>query len=213
MNCGSPAPSADVNRVVAFFLNQFIDGYRPAHDDVGLELDAHFAHVIELLADNLLGQAEFRNAVHQHSTQFVQRFKYANLVTLLDQVPATVSPEGPLPTTAIFLSCRRHVRHNVRSHALFVVGDKALQISNPERLHLLRQQAFPFAMIFLGTHAPVTAGRTLSSRILAAAPRKSPITIFSTNSFTFTPTGQLSVQVGLAHSRQRSASCWASSAL
>src|SRR5579872_4121730 len=39
------------------------------------------------------------------------------------------------------------------------------------------------------------------------------MTILWTNSFTSMPTGQLSVQVGLAHSRHRSASCCASSAL
>src|SRR5579883_1378452 len=55
-------------------------------------------------------------------------------------------------------------------------------------------------------------GGTLSSRILAATPRKSPATMSRTNSFTFTPTGHCSVQAGLAHSRQRRASCMASSA-
>jgi hypothetical protein len=49
----------------------------------------------------------------------------------------------------------------VRAHALLVVGDKTLQISNPERLHLLRQQAFPFAMILLGTHATRDGGQNV----------------------------------------------------
>ena len=77
---------ADVDGVVAFFSDQFIDGDRATDDDVGLEFHSHFAHVVELFADDVLGQAEFRDAIDQDAAEFVQRFEYANLVAFLDEI-------------------------------------------------------------------------------------------------------------------------------
>ena len=47
---------AYLDRVVAFFSHEFVDGHGAADDHVGFKFDAHFAHVVELLADDLLGQ-------------------------------------------------------------------------------------------------------------------------------------------------------------
>jgi hypothetical protein len=77
---------ADEHRVVAFFFHQFVDGDGASHDDVGFKHDAHGAHVIDLLANDLLRQAELGNAIHQHAADLVQRFENVNLVSLLDQI-------------------------------------------------------------------------------------------------------------------------------
>ena len=37
----------------------------------------------------------------------------------------------------------------MRSHALFVIGNEPLEISDAQRLHFFRQQALAFAVIFL----------------------------------------------------------------
>src|ERR1700687_777147 len=81
-----PGARADVNSVVALFSEEFIDGDGTADDDVGLELDAHFAHVIDLFADDLLRKAEFGDAIDEHAAEFVQGFEHAYLVTFLDKI-------------------------------------------------------------------------------------------------------------------------------
>src|SRR5579862_6563304 len=47
----------------------------------------------------------------------------------------------------------------MRAHALLVIGDEALQIADAQRLHFLRQQALPFALIFLRTNPPRHCGQ------------------------------------------------------
>ena len=64
-----------------------------------------------------------------------------------------------------------------------------------------------------GHTRPVMAGSALSSRIFAAAPRKSPAQISATISCILTPTGQSPWHPGLAQARQRMASVAALSAL
>ncbi len=82
-----PRAGADKHRVVAFLVHQFVDGDRASHDYVGLKLHAHGAHVIDLLTDDRLRQAEFWNAIHEHAADLVQRLENVHLVALLHQVP------------------------------------------------------------------------------------------------------------------------------
>src|SRR5947209_4054684 len=77
---------ANVNSVVTFLVHEFINRDRPSHDHVGLELDSHLAHVLKLLADDLLRQAELRNAVNENTAKFMQSLEDANFVALLHQV-------------------------------------------------------------------------------------------------------------------------------
>src|SRR5579872_1487684 len=150
---------ADVNRVVAFFFQQFIDGHGPAHNHVRLKLHAHLAHVVDLLPHNLFGKAELRNPVDQHATNFVQRFKHPHLVAFLDQIPCNRQSRGSTADNGDFFPRGRRVRHYVRSHTLFVISNEALQITDAERLYLFRKKALPLALILLRADASRDRGQ------------------------------------------------------
>jgi len=53
MNCGQSCACADEDRGIAFLFDQFVDGHRPANHYVRLKLDAHLAHIVDLLAHNV----------------------------------------------------------------------------------------------------------------------------------------------------------------
>ena len=55
-------------------MHEFVESDGAAYNHVGLKFHAHPAHVIELLANDVLGQAELRNAVDEHSAELMQRF-------------------------------------------------------------------------------------------------------------------------------------------
>ncbi len=79
-----PGTRADKYRVVAFFVEQFVDGYGFADDDVRFDLDAEALDVFNFLRDDLfLRQTEFRNSVNQNAARFVERFENRHVVALL----------------------------------------------------------------------------------------------------------------------------------
>src|SRR5208337_3920704 len=55
------------HRIVTLFFEQFVDGDGASDHDIGFEFHAHAAHIVDLLANDFLGQAELRNAIHQHT--------------------------------------------------------------------------------------------------------------------------------------------------
>src|ERR1035437_2051049 len=129
---------ADVDCVVTFFSDEFIDGHGSTYDHISLELDSHLAHVVELLVDDLFGQAEFGNAIDEHTAEFMERFKNTNLVTLLDEIAGNGETRGTAAYDGELLPCGGNVGYYVSPHTLFIVGDEAFQITDAEGLHLLR---------------------------------------------------------------------------
>src|SRR5208337_2786898 len=150
---------ADVDGVESLFVHEFIDGDGAADDDIGFEFNAHLAHVVELLANDLLGQAKLGNTVDQHSAQLVKCLEDSHFVTLLNQVPGDGEARRAAADDCYFFSGRRNVGQNVRAHALLVIGDKALQIANAERLHFFRQQTLAFAVILLRADSSGNGGQ------------------------------------------------------
>jgi hypothetical protein len=130
MNCGSPAPVP--NR----------------------------AHVIDLLANDLLGQPEFGNAVNEHSADFVQGFEDVDPVSFLDEVAGDREAGGAAPNDGHFLAGGRSFLNFVEVEVLLlVVGDEALEIADAEGLNLFSHQAAALAMIFLRADASSDSGR------------------------------------------------------
>ena len=112
-----------------------------------------------MLANDLLGQAKFRNAVNQHAAEFVQRLEHANFVSLLHQISGDGQSGWPAADDGYFLSQTAATWEDGDSHALFIVGDKTLQISDAQRLHFLAHQARAFAVVFLRTDAAGDGGK------------------------------------------------------
>src|ERR1035441_1096594 len=155
-----PSAGADKHGIVAFFFHQFVDGDGASHDYVGFKLHAHGAHVIDLLTDDPLWQAEFWNAIHEHATDLVQCLENVHLVPLLHQIPRRRQAGGAAAHDGNFLSRRRRLGQVADVEvALFIVGDEALQVSDAQRLNLLAHQTAAFAVIFLRTDAAGDGGQ------------------------------------------------------
>src|SRR5205814_5826925 len=67
----------------------------------------------------------------------------------LDQISRNGEPRWTASYHRNLFPRGRDFRKYVRAHFLLVIGDKAFQISDSERLHFLCEQALPFALIFL----------------------------------------------------------------
>src|SRR6185437_2649268 len=80
------------DRVIVLVAHQFVDGDALADHDVGFKLYAHAAQVLDVVADDGLGQTKFRYAVNEDAAKFVQGFKDVDAVTFLDQVTGGGKP-------------------------------------------------------------------------------------------------------------------------
>ena len=69
-----------------FVVHQLVDSDALAHHHIGLELNAHPAEIIHFALHDGLGQAKLRDAIDEHAAEFVQSFKDAHTMTLLDEV-------------------------------------------------------------------------------------------------------------------------------
>src|SRR5579862_2586368 len=158
---GQARAGADVDGVETLFSHEFIDGDGASDNYVGLELNAHFTHVIELFADDLLGQAEFRDSINEHPAEFVQSLEHAYLVPLLNKIAGNREAGRTTAYDCNFFARGRNVGNDVSSHALLVVGNKALQIADSEGLHFFREQTLAFAVIFLRADASGNGGQNI----------------------------------------------------
>src|SRR5208337_1487586 len=59
---------------------------RLADNDVGLEIDAHLPQDVDLVANDVLGQAELWDTVNQHTADLVQGLEHGDGVSPADQV-------------------------------------------------------------------------------------------------------------------------------
>src|SRR5208282_588859 len=148
-----PRARGDKNRVVSFFLKQLVNRNRLTYHHVRLEHDTHLPHRVDLLADYLLRQTKFRYPVHQHSANFMQRLEHMHLVPSLYQIARRAQSRGAASHNRHFLPRRWRIWCRRRSRFLLVVRHKPFQIPDSQRIHFLVQQAEPFAVIFLRTHA------------------------------------------------------------
>ena len=65
---------------------KLVHGDRLAHDNVGLEVYAHLAKVLNFHVNDSVRETEFRNTVLQYAADFVQSLKYIDVITLLGHI-------------------------------------------------------------------------------------------------------------------------------
>ena len=139
---GRSGAGGDEDGVEAFVVHQFVDGDGLADHDVGLEDHAAAAQHVDFVVDNLFRQAEFRDAVHQHAAEFVQRLEDVHLVSHLDEVAGAGQAGRAAADEADFLARRgRRYRRAELSCLALPIGDEALQIGDSDRLALLAEHA------------------------------------------------------------------------
>ena len=74
------------------FLFQFLNSDGFSNNTVSRKLHAHTLQVVYFHIHNLIGQPEFRYAVFQHTTDFVQRFKHMNIITFFSHISSKAQP-------------------------------------------------------------------------------------------------------------------------
>jgi hypothetical protein len=146
--------------VVAFHAHQFVERDALADDDVGLELHAHAAQVVDFFLHDCLGQTKLGNAVDEHAAQLVQRFKDAHAMALLDEI----ARGGKARRTAAhdgyaFAGGRSNGGQPKLPLCALEVGDEPLQVADGNGLTLLAHHATAFALALLRAHAAGDGGQ------------------------------------------------------
>ena len=57
-----------------------------AHNDIGLEVDAHLSQILDFNVYNLVGQTELGNAVFQHTANLMQGLEDIDVVAFLHHI-------------------------------------------------------------------------------------------------------------------------------
>ncbi len=124
------------------------------------KLHAHLAQVVHLAAHDVLGQAELRDAINEHTAQFVQCLKDGYAVTLLNQVSCDSESGRTAADDGDALARRRIVGGQAKLSAFtLIVGDEALQVADGDRLALLADDASALALVLLRTDSAGDGGQ------------------------------------------------------
>ena len=83
---GQAGAGGDVHRLEAVFAQQFVDGQHLADDHVAFNVHTQLFQAVHFLLDDVLGQTELGDAVHQHAARHMQGFVDGDLVAHLGQV-------------------------------------------------------------------------------------------------------------------------------
>ena len=149
---GQARARTDEHRLVAHF-EQLVDGDRLANDHVGLDVDAQLLQAVDLLAHDILGQAEFRHAVHQHTARGGQRLVHRHLIAQLCKVTGRRQPgragaddRHPVPVG--------HGHGGLFGAVLpMPVGHKPLQTADAHAFRFDAANTFALALVLLRAHA------------------------------------------------------------
>ena len=156
---GQPRAGGHEHGVIAFLVHQLVDRHGLADDDVGLEVDAHRPHDVDLAADDLLGQAELGDAVDQHAADLVQGLEDGDLVALLDQVAGRAQAGRSAAHDGHLLAGGRgDLGQADLARLALVVGHEPLEVADAQGLELVAQDAAALALGLLGAD-PAGDGR------------------------------------------------------
>jgi hypothetical protein len=127
-----------------------------------LELGAEAADVIDFRLYDVLREAEFRYAVHEHSARLVQSLEDGDVVPHLDEVPrdGKAGRAGTDDRNALARGRRNLRDHHVPRNPL-EVRDEPLQAADGDRLAPLAQDARHLALLLLGADAAAHRGESV----------------------------------------------------
>ena len=153
-----PRARADKHGLKAV-VKQLVHRQRLADDHVGFDLHAQRAQVFHLPRHDSLGQAKLRNAVAEHPTRRVQRFKHRHLIPAPRQFARAGKPRGAGAHHRHAMAVGRGALRLLRMMRQMPVRRKALQPADGDRLKLHAQGALAFALRFLRAHAAAHGGQ------------------------------------------------------
>src|ERR1039457_2746125 len=150
-----PGAGAHERRVIAHLAQQLRDGEQLADDGVEPDLDPHLLQVFDFGIDDEVGQAEFGDAVFQHSAGYVQGLENGHRHALAGQF----SGAGEAARTAADDGRALGFGHGGNCHLVppappAGIGHEALQAADGHRLELEADHAGSLALRFLRADAP-----------------------------------------------------------
>ena len=155
---GQARAAADEHRLKAL-CKQLVHGLGLADDHVGFDVDPQLFQGVDLRLDDVLGQTEFRDAVHEHAARHVEGFKHAHLIA----PPGQLACAGKARRAAAYHGYLMAVLLRDLDAAVAVlpvpVRHEPLQPADTHRLALDAPHAVLFALAFLGADPAAYGGQ------------------------------------------------------
>ena len=124
-----------------------------ADDDIALDPHSGVAEALHFLVDDLFGQAEFRDAIHEHATGLVQGFIDGDVVAAFGEFARGGEAGGAAADHGDLFPGGRGPGGDRARVVHRPVGDKAFEVADGHRLALDAAHAFGLALDFLRAHA------------------------------------------------------------
>ncbi len=160
---GQAGAGGDVDGLKAVLAHELVDGQHLADDHVGLDVHAQSAQAVDLGLDDVLGQTELGDAVHEDAACHVQRLKDGDLVAQLGQVSGGGQAGGACTDDRHLVA----VGGRRGDGGMYVfpvpVGHEALQAADAHRLTLDAADTLALALVFLGADAAADGGQGTGS--------------------------------------------------
>ncbi len=153
-------PRADEHGLKAV-LEQLVDRKDLADHHVRFNLDALPPEAVDLPLHNLLGQAELRDAVHQHAAGGVQGLEHRDRVPHGGEVARAGQASRPGPHHGDLMPVLFDLVLLVPAVLHVPVGGEALQPADADRVSPAPADAVLLALIFLRAHAPAHGGQRI----------------------------------------------------
>ena len=128
---------SDEYSLKSFLFHELIDGCGFTDDNICLKLHTKFFDFLNLFRDNLLlRKTEFRNTVHKHAAQLVERLEYSHVISHLRQISRTGQScrAGTDDCHLVAVHCLRSYRLDIMLKR--VICHESLQLTDRYRLAL-----------------------------------------------------------------------------
>ena len=130
-------------------MKEFVDGQHLADDHVALDINAERAQAVNLLLDDVLGQTEFGDTVHQHAAGHMQRLVNRDGVAHLGQVAGDGQTGGAGADDRDLVAVRGRLFGRGGVVLTVPVGNEPLQPADADGFALDAADALALALGFL----------------------------------------------------------------
>ena len=156
---GQTGTGRDIDGLEAVVVHQLVDGQDFTDDHVRLDVHAQLLQALDLVLDDVLGQTELGDAVHQHAAGHMQGLVDGDLVAQLGQI----ARDGQAGRACADDSDLVAVGRGGGGLGMYVVavpvGNKALETANADGLSLDAADALAFALVLLRADTAADGGQ------------------------------------------------------
>ena len=158
---GQTGAGGDEHCFKAHVVHNLIDGEDFADDHVGHDFDALLLQDVHLVGDDLFGQTELGDTVHQNAASHMGGFEDGDVVTPRGQVAGTGKAGRAGANNGDFVAVGLDFCHFGLAVGHVPVGDKPLQTTDGDRLAFDAPDAFALTLGFLRADAAADSGQAV----------------------------------------------------